>query len=146
MSKEFTYTDKVNWVYKKYANAITRSHPNGLNEEMKMELGILIVSDDFIELYYDAARRITYQQPLWLIKIIINKKLSPLIKGTSLLGVKAILAEQLIRGATKTVINKSSTLVLKNDYCSNSFPKKKPKIFPFVKILTNLLARWKTPS
>ncbi|MFA6145591.1 MAG: hypothetical protein WCW84_10345 [Sulfurimonas sp.] len=148
MSKELTQKDKRNWVYKKYENAISRSHPDCLDEEMKIALLNFTESDDTVALYYESARMISYPQPLWYVKLIVNRKIGELVKGSLLEPMKQILIEQMIRGATQTVIKKSTSLASKNNHSSNSFPKKKTRffIFQYAKILTNFLARWKTLS
>lgn len=147
MKKQPSYSDNVNWVQKQYEDAILKNHENGIDEEMKIALSTFLESHDCKALYYEAARMIGYPQPLWWVRLIVNSRLSVLIKGSALAVVKPILLEELIRNATRVVIKKPSNFSRKNDCYSNYQHKYQKKSFQFVKFsvkwLETFLESWR---
>jgi hypothetical protein len=119
LKKEYSYQDRANWVLKQYEDAILQNYENGIDNEMKEVLNTFVESQDSKALYYETARMIGYPQPLWWVRLIVNWRLSILIKGSPLAVVKPILLEELIRNATRVVIKKPFSFTRKNDCCSN---------------------------
>jgi hypothetical protein len=148
VKKQHSYSDNVNWIQKQYEDAILQNHENGLDEEMKKSLITFLESQDSKALYYETARMIGYPQPLWWVRLIVNWRLSVLIKESSLIVVKPILLEELIRNATRVVIKKPANFSRKNDCYSNYQHKYQKKPFQFVKLsvkkLETFLESWRS--
>lgn len=133
MKKEYSYSDNVNWVQKQYEDAILKSHENGIDEEMKIALSIFLESQESKALYYETARMISYPQPLWWVRLIVNWNLRVLINGSPLEEVKPIILDELIRNATRMAMKKPANFSRKNDCYSNYQQKYQKKSFQFVK-------------
>jgi hypothetical protein len=147
VKKQHSYSDDVNWVQKQYEDAILQNYENGIDAEMKESLITFLESQESKALYYETARMIGYPQPLWWVRLIVNSRLSVLIKGSPLAVVNEILLEELIRNATRVVIKKPSNFSRNNDFCSHCQQKNQKKSFQFVKLavkqLETFLESWR---
>lgn len=145
--KKPDYRNNANWVQKQYEDAILKKHVNGVDEELKEALTTFLESQESKALYYETARMIGYPQPLWWVRLIVNWRLSVLIKGSPLTVVKPTLLEELIRNATRVVIKKPANFSRRNDCYSNYQQKYQKEPFQFVKLsvkkLETFLESWR---
>ena len=145
--KQYTYRDKINWIKDQYENAIVQDCKNGLDDEIKDALSDFIESSNGKALYYKTIRMISYPQPPWWVRLITNRRLSILVKGSPLEAVKPILLNVLIKNAMRGAGKKPSTLNNESIFYSTFRSKYKRKFFKFVKFsvkkLETFLESWR---